>query len=133
MKRKDIILIVSILVVGILGTLATRVMNGDNNNKIAVITADNKEVSRIPVDPAKGEQTFSFKFGENTGYLDVRNGAVKMEEMDLKVCPKKVCSDTGWISKPYQTIVCLPNKITVSFENKGTDKKSSNTIDDAAY
>jgi hypothetical protein len=29
------------------------------------------------------------------------------------LCSKHICSKTGWIGKPWQVIVCLPNKIIV--------------------
>ncbi|WP_282433973.1 NusG domain II-containing protein [Desulfosporosinus lacus] len=32
------------------------------------------------------------------------------------MCPKSICSDTGWIETAYQSIVCLPNQITVRIE-----------------
>jgi hypothetical protein len=41
--------------------------------------------------------------------------------MDKKICPNAICSDTGWISKPYQTIVCLPNHIVLSLEGSKKD------------
>lgn len=37
--------------------------------------------------------------------------------MDKRICPRKICSETGWIDKQYQNIVCLPNKILVKIES----------------
>lgn len=39
-----------------------------------------------------------------------------MLEMSRKICPKKICSNIGWISNKYQLIV-LPNKIVVSIKS----------------
>lgn len=52
-----------------------------------------------------------------------------MKEMDKRVCPQKVCSLTGWISKKYKSIVCLPNQITVSIEYI----TNNNNLDEIAY
>ncbi len=55
-----------------------------------------------------------------------------MEEMDLKICPEKVCSETGWISKSYETIVCLPNRIAVNIENREAVDVEDNLVDSIA-
>ena len=89
-------------------------------------------MSRISIDNSAELKTVSFKFGENTGYLDIKDGAVKMREMDIKICPEKVCSETGWISKSYETIVCLPNRIVVSIENGEANKGNDNLVDSVA-
>jgi len=36
------------------------------------------------------------------------------------LCPNLQCVHQGWISKSYQSIVCLPNKMIVTIE--GDDK-----------
>jgi len=36
--------------------------------------------------------------------------------MNKEICPNAICSDTGWIDKGYQSIVCLPNNIVVTIE-----------------
>lgn len=70
---------------------------------------------------------YSFEFGENTGYIEVKDGAVRMLEMDKVICPNSICSKTGWIKEEYETIVCMPNGIFVSIENK--EGNNENEID----
>lgn len=60
---------------------------------------------------------YSFEFGKNTGYIEVKDGAVRMLEMDRDICPEGICSKTGWIKKTYETIVCMPNGIIVNIKN----------------
>ncbi|WP_242862126.1 NusG domain II-containing protein [Clostridium intestinale] len=55
-------------------------------------------------------------FNNNTGYIEVKDGKVRMLEMSKEICPNSICSDTGWIDKIYQSIVCLPNNIIVTIE-----------------
>ncbi|KUO76865.1 MAG: hypothetical protein APF77_21525 [Clostridia bacterium BRH_c25] len=117
MKRNDVILIASLLVLGFLSMFIISVMNTEDISKVAVIHIDNREVYKIPINNGNGEKRVDLEFSGRTGYLDIKDGAVKMEEMEIEICPQKICSETGWISKPYETIVCLPNKIVVSIEN----------------
>lgn len=133
MTRKDMILIASVLIIGISGMLAMRAMNSENSDKTAVVYIDNQEVKRIPIGEVENEKAISFEFGGNIGYLDIKEGAVRMKEMDLELCPEKICSDTGWISESYETIVCLPNRIAVNIDNGETIDGNSNTVDDVAF
>lgn len=43
----------------------------------------------------------------------IADGEVCMEETD---CPDKLCISQGKISKPGQTIICLPNKVMVTIK-----------------
>ncbi len=58
---------------------------------------------------------YEFKFGSETGNLEVADKKVRMLPMERKICPEAICSDTGWIKSNPKTIVCLPNQLTVSF------------------
>lgn len=33
-------------------------------------------------------------------------------------CPNKICVHTGWIDKPGQSVICIPNKITLYISGK---------------
>jgi len=116
MTKLDKILIIFLLASSLNGLMFISVLNTDISKKDIVIKVENKTIKRISIDKNTDNKTFSFQFGNNTGYIEVKNGAVKMQEMPKSICPEKICSDTGWISKKYQTIVCLPNKIVVSLE-----------------
>lgn len=77
-----------------------------------------KVIANIPFNTDQQSKTYDFKFGENKGTIEVKEGQVRMLPMDKEICPNGICSDTGWIKNSYQTIVCLPNKIIVTIEIK---------------
>lgn len=128
LKILDKIIIVVLIVATIVpaGIVILKSFNKPNNN--IVIKVDNKVVKQIPLTKVNSSKTYDFKFKNNTGYIEVKDGKVRMLVMDKKICPNAICSDTGWISKSYQTIVCLPNSIIVSLENN-----QSNEIDTESF
>lgn len=74
--------------------------------------------------PLASEDPVRIPLGSALGYneLVIENGTVRM----LKAtCPDQVCVHTGAISKPGQTIVCLPNRVVIEI----TGSKES-AIDD---
>ena len=57
--------------------------------------------------------------------IEVKEGRVRVVESS---CFQKICVNTGWIDKPGQNIVCLPNKVLVTIEGK-----KSPTMDAVSY
>lgn len=125
MTRGDKILIIIVFLVSILGILfiSSSLINGDK--KYAVVSVDGTEVKKILVSQYDNNKSYEFKFKNEVGYIEVNEGAVRMVEMSEEICPAGICSKTGWISKKYQTIICLPNKIAVGFVSSGEEELDS--------
>lgn len=45
--------------------------------------------------------------------LEIKDGAVRVLEMPDDLCPRKICSHTGWIRRSGETIICAPNRLMV--------------------
>lgn len=98
-----------------------------SNNKEVVISVQGKIVKEFQLERMNKSQIYNFKFNGNTGYVETNNGRVRMLEMSKTICPNAICSNTGWISESYQSIVCLPNKIVVTI--KDSNNNNHNNID----
>ena len=48
--------------------------------------------------------------------VQVKNKAICVVDSN---CADKVCVNTGWISKPGQSCVCLPNRVSIEIVGKG--------------
>lgn len=131
--RNDILLIIFLLAAGFLSMFTVSTLNKENVSSVAVVSIDSREAYRIPLDGSQIEERVKIKFKNHTGYIDIKNGSVRMEEMDSAICPEKICSETGWIEKSYQTIVCLPNKIVVRIENDRKDAPSEFAVDGVSF
>jgi len=46
---------------------------------------------------------------------------VRLLPIKKELCPRGICAHTGWISRNFQSIVCIPNRIVVSFSDKKLD------------
>ncbi|HBX24598.1 MAG TPA: NusG domain II-containing protein [Desulfotomaculum sp.] len=62
--------------------------------------------------------------GGHFNIIEIKNGQVRVKESN---CPNKICVNTGWLSKPGQMSVCVPNGLKVIIEGKPAD------IDDISY
>ena len=130
MKKLEAAIVIIILILSMSAIVIMKYQGMNNTENSVVIKVDNEVIKKIELGNNSTEEiiVYDFKFDNNIGYLEVNNSKVRMVEMTKDICPKGICSDTGWIDKTYQSIVCLPNKIIVAFEGN-----QDSTIDDTVY
>lgn len=109
-------MVVVILVLSILAIGLPMLLKPYHQNSYIVIKVDNKMVKKIPMNNTNESKKYDFNFNNHVAYIETENGKVRMLEMSKALCPNGICSKTGWINETYQSIVCLPNKITVTIE-----------------
>lgn len=51
-----------------------------------------------------------FRFDGIDAEFEVKNGNIRLTKVS---CPDKICEKTGYIGSSGQSIICIPNKITV--------------------
>lgn len=109
-NKHDLLLIIIIIIISGIFILINKLNSKDGN--IAKVYYDSKLIKTI--DLSKNEE-YTVK-----GY----NGEVKIKVKDKKIkvieekSPKHLCSKQGYISKSYETIICLPNKIVIEIEDQ---------------
>ncbi|MDE7398742.1 MAG: NusG domain II-containing protein [Oscillospiraceae bacterium] len=52
-----------------------------------------------------------FRFDGIDAEFEIKNGKIRLTEAS---CPDKICEKTGYIGSSGQSIICVPNKITVA-------------------
>ncbi|GGF93576.1 hypothetical protein GCM10010912_43180 [Paenibacillus albidus] len=113
MKRADVLLI-SIVLVAALAFLAPRWFSGNDDkggpgqNLVANVTVDGELFRTIQL--TKEEQTIEIRTDRGYNLLKVHDYGIEMYEAD---CPDEVCLGFGHITRPKQTIVCLPHRVLV--------------------
>lgn len=64
-----------------------------------------------------------FSFDGIDAVFEVRNGKIRLTHAS---CPDKICEKTGYIGSSGQSIICVPNKITVAVV--GSDENADVTV-----
>jgi hypothetical protein len=130
LKILDKIVIVILVILGVLPAGIVMLAKPTEENSNIIIRIDNKVVRSVPLSNGSERKTYEFSFNNNLGYVEVKDGKVRMLEMGKDICPDAICSETGWIDKSYQSIVCLPNKIVVTIESNNNKDEA---IDAQSY
>lgn len=82
----------------------------------AVVTHDGKEVYRIKLTGHKGTTTFKYNDGHDWNTIVTTGNQIQIKDAN---CSDQVCVRKGKISKPGQTIVCLPHKLLIAIKSTG--------------
>lgn len=110
MKKKEIIILIVIIVTGIIAYVLLK----PSKPATAIKVYHHKEVIAT-VDPTVNK-TYAYKGDQGTFHLEVRNGCYRAIRVD---CPNQICVHAGWVKVGEEKdIVCAPNGISVVQESK---------------
>lgn len=119
----DKFFIALVLLLSLAGFVFNFSLDAVTEQQYIVVHVDNDFVMEISFNK-ETEDRVEFSFGnedEHTAVLEVSQGRVRMLPMSKDLCPRGICSHTGWIERSYQSIVCVPNRIIVSFREAKPD------------
>ncbi|NLX91172.1 MAG: NusG domain II-containing protein [Firmicutes bacterium] len=116
----DKLLIVSVLVLSLAIFFFNYRLDARGEQKYISIFVNNNFVKEISFDD-QTMSTVQFPYGKNDEYiatLEISRGRVRLLPLPEDHCPRGICSHTGWISRDYESIVCIPNRIMISFSGE---------------
>lgn len=124
MKKQDIILIGSLLLIGIAMLACYRLWYHTPGGSIE-ITINGTLYQTLSLSE---DTTIRLPADNGSNVLTIQNGCADITEAD---CPDKLCVKQKKISHAGETLVCLPHKIVVTVTNSTHDSK--NTLDGVAH
>ncbi len=101
---RDVCLISAFIVLGLALLLATRAFS--SQGAFVVVQVDGLETGTYSLSE---DGVYSLNGGSNV--LEVKDGRARLIEAN---CPNHLCIRQGWVSRRGQSIVCLPNRLTVT-------------------
>ncbi|WP_138419987.1 NusG domain II-containing protein [Aquibacillus sediminis] len=122
-KRWDIILIILLVLLSLLPYVIFSMQQAQNvsadSSRVAVISIDNEEVERVTLTGNEGTDVFDIQeSGSHINTVEVHDDRIRMKSA---TCSDQVCVRTGYISKPGETIVCLPHKVIIEIQTENDD------------
>ena len=109
--RIDIIVVASLLVLAITVLLVINLTK--TKGSYAEVVVDGEVVGKYPLDE---DGVYSLNGGTNT--LTIKDRVAYMSYSD---CPDHTCENTGKVKHVGQTIVCLPNHLTITIIGESND------------
>ena len=100
---RDILLIVALLLIGIVLLFVLRGRSSEGSYVVIMYQNDEKARFSLAIDGV-------YDINDGKNQIEILDGKVRMIDAD---CPDELCIRQGWIEYDGQSIICLPNKITV--------------------
>ncbi|WP_455258263.1 NusG domain II-containing protein [Peptoniphilus asaccharolyticus] len=124
MKKGDYIVVALILF------LSTSIFLVSKNNlveaaeKQVVVSVNGQIEGKYTLSDKEQLYTIDNKYGKNT--FAITNDGVHMVESS---CKDQICIHMGHITRAGESIICLPNRLIISLENKDSSNKNSEEVD----
>ena len=110
LKPLDIIITVTILTISAVMIIIFNTVN-IGSSLTAVILQDSSEVKRINLNEVTGPYELEFDgYDDIHAVIYVQHGSISFKSSE---CPDKICVNTGILSEPNHSAVCLPARISV--------------------
>lgn len=110
MTKWDKLLIIVIVIVSIYGLYAVKTGAFNEGTKYVVVDVNGQEYKRISLGPNMVGKTIDIE--TKYGYNKIEFGDEKVRVIEAD-CPDKLDVKQGWISRPGEVIVCLPNLLVI--------------------
>jgi len=119
MKKGDKILVLTLVIIAALVIGQYAFSSTKKIEKEVIIRSDGEVVKKMILNNTT-ETEFSIKSKEGFLFVQVKDEKVRVIK---STCPDKLCVKQGWIDKPGESIVCLPNRISITIvgEKNGID------------
>ena len=111
MNKHDISLISILFILVIIIYLTINLTNNKSTNN-AFVYYDNDLI--LTIDLSLEEKKYEVNGYNGKIVIKAGNGKIKVDEENS---PLHLCSKQGYISKSYESIICLPNKIVITLDN----------------
>lgn len=121
MKKKDFILIFVILLIAVVSFGINHFTNAKSGKQIEIYV-DNELYKTYDIDD---EDEFKIESEEGYNVVKIHNHGAQITEAS---CPDKVCIHEGFITKPSESIVCLPNKVHIKIITDDTNNYGEEDI-----
>jgi hypothetical protein len=121
MTRRSLLVGVGLLAVSLIAQACITLFGALRAGKSAHITDANGTVRELSLETSQ-RMEITTALGSNT--VEVAEGQVRIVDA---TCTNKDCVHQGSISKPGQTIVCLPNRLVIRIEGSDSEGEGDDT------
>lgn len=113
---KIVILLILFSAIGIYAYFTFQSVNDYMGTKIVIIEVDGKIVyrQRLPVAETKQVKIYASN-GQDWDLIEFNADRVRVIE---STCPKKIVRQMGWIVRPGQQLICVPNRMLIYFQGE---------------
>lgn len=85
----------------------------DADSQGAIVSVSNEVVRVFSGSELMGQEIYTIPMEKGTAEIEVDGGKVRVLPMTRDLCPRGICSATGWIKRTGSSIICMPNLLVI--------------------
>ena len=121
-KKGDYLVLAAVCFLAVILFLQGQASLQSNQKRYLVIEVNNQLVREEPLFEKNGLPRYiTIPVERGKIILEVYEGRVRVLPVCREICPLGICAATGWIERPGQVILCLPNRLVVTITGKADD------------
>lgn len=118
MTKYDKALVILVLIISTIIIYSKGSTVNSNENKYVRIESNGKMYKEIELDKnIEKEEIIKTKYGYNK--VQIKGFKVRIIEAD---CHDQVCVKQGYISKTGESLICLPNRLSIEIKSKNNER-----------
>lgn len=114
MKKGELYIVISIIVISLTILLYMNYGIAHEGNMLVKISVANEIVLSKEINSHTQETIAIPLLSGEMATVIIEHGQVKVLPLPDNICPKGICSHTGWIQRAGEAIICLPNQLVIS-------------------
>lgn len=118
LTRGDKVLIAFIMIIAISGFVGINLYGLTSGRVYGVVEVNSVFAQKISLGEDGPILRFNVEGFLGDTLLEVQNNKIRILDSS---CPDKDCVRQGWISRPGQVLVCLPNRVVVKIQSDDTE------------
>ena len=115
-KVGDILIILLLVVSVVISSGWYWFGEGEGKDKMVVVEIQGEVVKELEFPSEGEEEIITVEIPRGEADIELQNDRVRVQRMSTDICPKGICADTGWITRTGETIVCMPNEMTITID-----------------
>lgn len=120
-KRWDMIIVVILMTLSFLPVVIFSYQQAGyhvEGDVVGIISSEGKVIQQVTLSGHEGVDTFELTDEQDPSkgnVIEIRDGRIRIKSA---TCPDQICVRTGFISRPGQTIVCIPHQLVIELQSE---------------
>lgn len=117
MKTKTFVIIFTVMLF-ILSITVLYMFVQKNTSDTVIIKSDSKVIKTINLSTVSSPYTIVIEYEGRKNTVLIEKNSIRVTSAD---CPDKVCVNHGELKNSFSPIVCLPNRLTITYADKNSE------------
>jgi hypothetical protein len=106
----------------LIGLLLLNIYLPHTKGSTVLVSIAGEPVRVVEDDELFENKVLTIPIAKGEAEIEISDGRARILPMPAKICPRGICSSFGWIERPGEAAICVPNQLVVEVKSEGQNK-----------